>query len=334
MAFVAPLEVYLQNRLLGQEEAIQEFSSAIERAEKGPARHGRTRAFLLLLGPTGTGKTEMVKLTAQFLYGADSPKRLERFDMGEYQHRDSVLRLLGGQGQPALLGAAIDRLAARGGGILLLDEIEKAHPDLLTSLLSFDDARSTMADGTTKDLSSCYVIMTSNLGAAEAAMMVNSGYSTIRRKVIREAESKLRKETVARFTATIVMNTLAFDVQEQIARAVLRRELWVQAEHYRRHLEVSGPEVLSFLVGKGFSPDLGARHIRKTIEKYVGDALRLVHGDTDAKTAMMPFGDRWSGGLCLSVEGDRLLACPIRRSRALDELLRREASEEILVPTG
>src|SRR5206468_1486027 len=124
-----------------------------------------------LLGPTGTGKTEMVNLTARFLYGEAASAQLERFDMGEYQHPDSVKRLLGTPAQPPLLGEAVDRLNMRGGGILLLDEIEKAFPDLLTTLLSFDSARSTMFDGTTRDLSRLIIILTSNLGAAEAARM-------------------------------------------------------------------------------------------------------------------------------------------------------------------
>lgn len=321
MTPIASLEAHLQHSLYGQEEAIREFASAIDRSEKGPPRPGRTRAFLLLLGPTGTGKTEMVKQTARYLYGATHAQRLERFDMGEYQHPDSVLRLLGAKGQTALLGAAIDRLAEKGGGILLFDEIEKAHPDLLTLLLSFDDARTTMSDGSTRDLSSCYVMLTSNLGAAEASLMVTSGYSAIRRKVLREAELRFRKETVARFSSCIVMNALGFEVQERIARQLLRKELRLQSEHLRRYLEIEGDNVVTFLVGKGFSPDLGARHIRKTIERYVGDALRDLP-PPDSAGGPGGIGDRWTDGLSLAVEGDGLAARPLPRSAPLSECLR------------
>ena len=327
MSAALPLDSFLCSRLLGQEEAIRQFSSAIERAESGPERHGRTRAFVLLMGPTGTGKTEMVKLTAGHLYGHDSSRCLERFDMGEYQHRDSVLRLLGAPGQPALLGAAVDRLNALVGGMLLLDEIEKAHPDLLTALLSFDDARTTMADGSTRDLSRCYVVMTSNLGAAEAAQMSHNGYSAIRRKVIREAESFLRKETVARFSAVVVMNTLSFEVQERIAVALFERELRVQSEHCRRVIEVADARVLNFLVGKGFSPDLGARNLRHVIERYVGDALRPFFPKGRSPSPSFPekpsdrIGDRWSHGVVLAVVDDALVARPLQRSVALDRLL-------------
>jgi len=327
----AGMEAFINARLLGQEEAVAEFCGVVSRAEHGPKRAGRPRGFVLLLGPTGTGKTEMVKLAAQWLYGGDAEARLRRLDMGEYQHRDSVLRLLGGEGRPALLGRAVDALNERGGGILLLDEIEKAHPDLLTLLLSFDEARTTMADGETKDLSSCYVLMTSNLGAAEAAQMTHNGYAAVRRKVQREAEQVLRKETVARFTAVIVMNTLSYEVQERIAARLLARELLLQSEHCHRWVEVADEGVLSFLVGKGFSRDLGARNIRRTIERHVGDALApfAALGESSMRGYAELVGDRWSRGLVLKVEGDALVAWPLRRSVALRSLLARVCRDEL-----
>jgi len=308
-----PLESFLNGRLLGQGPAIREFSAVIEAAECGPRRHGRTRAFVLLLGPTGTGKTEMVKLTASWLYDDDAARHLERFDMGEYQHRDSILRLLGGVGQPAFLGAAIDRLTALGGGILLLDEIEKAHPDLLTALLSFDDARSTMADGTVKDLSACYVIMTSNLGAAEASQMASSGYSAIRRKVLREAEQAMRKETLARYTASIVMDLLSYDAQVGIVRALLESELSLQSRHWRRRLIAADSRLLGWLVGRGYSPDMGARNLRRAVERHVGEALRVFFQSVEAKPrqgSSAEVGDLSEEAIELIVEADSVRARP------------------------
>jgi ATP-dependent Clp protease ATP-binding subunit ClpA len=326
MRDLAQLEPFLNSRLLGQREAIAEFSSAIVRAECGPRRASRTKAFMLLLGPTGTGKTEMVNLTARFLYGDAAPQRLERFDMGEYRHPDSVKRLLGSPQQPPLLGRAIDRLNAQGGGILLLDEIEKAFPDLLTALLSFDSARSTMFDGTTRDLTSLIVVLTSNLGAAEAARMENSGYSAISRKLRHAAEERFKKEGVARFTSVNCMNVLSYPVQVQITRNLLQSELALQSAHFLRSVQ-AGPEVVTFLVGKGFSPDLGARNIRNCVERHVGEALKPYTlrnaGERHApdNPGRSTIADRWSNAIVITVDGDALFAGPMPRSPELAALL-------------
>ena len=332
MVDLAQLEPFLNSRLLGQTEAIAEFCSAVVRAERGPRRPNRTKAFILLLGPTGTGKTEMVNLTARFLYGSNAGTRLERFDMGEYQHPDSVKRLLGSPEQTPLLGKAIDRLNAQGGGILLLDEIEKAFPDLLTALLSFDSARSTMFDGSTRDLTGLIVVLTSNLGAAEAARMENSGYSAISRKLRHSAEERFKKEGVARFSSVNCMNVLSYSVQEQITRNLVAHETRLQSEHLRRVVYASS-DVIRFLVGKGFSPDLGARNIRNCVERYIGQALEPYtlsaglgprdssSGDNDGDSP-----DLWSNALWLAIDGDRLIAAPVHRSTALTAALERQGS--------
>lgn len=339
MTNLAQLEPFLNARLLGQQEAIAEFSSAIIRAQRGPQRPGRPKAFMLLLGPTGTGKTEMVNLAVQFLYGSGAPARLERFDMGEYQHPDSVKRLLGAPDQPPLLGFAIDRLNARGGGFLLLDEIEKAFPDLLTTLLSFDSARSTTFDGTTRDLSNLIVVLTSNLGAAEAARMENSGYSAISRKLRHAAEERFKKEGVARFTSVNCMNVLSYPVQREITRNLVAHELRMQSEHLHRLIEAA-PEAVSFLVGKGFSPDLGARNIRNCVERYMGEALRpyLLGGACVAAGAERgneplhgaAVGDRWSDALILRPEGDTLAATPLVDRRKAPSV----ASDWLITPVA
>lgn len=311
MRAAVSLESYLSHSLFGQETAIKEYASVIERAAFGPGRSARTKAFILLLGPTGTGKTELAKLTARYLFGEQAGTRLERFDLGEYQHPDAVQRLLGSGGHRALLGEAIDRLNQQGGGLLLLDEIEKAHPDLLTLLLSFDDARSTMADGSTKDLSACYVILTSNIGAAEASQMVASGASAVRRKVLREAETILRRETLARFSAVIVMDPLAYEAQVRIAAALLEKELALQSAHLRRCIAVDDSDVLGFLVGRGYTPDLGARQMRRTVESFVGEALRGVRPRT-APPSTFSIGDLLSEALLLGLGQDVLVAYPAR----------------------
>jgi ATP-dependent Clp protease ATP-binding subunit ClpA len=323
MPDVSNLAAWLNERLIGQQEAIAEFSAAIELATIGPVRERRPLAFILMLGPTGTGKTEMVNLTAEFLYGAQWENRVARFDMGEYTHADATKRLQGSPDQKPLLGEAIDRLNAQGGGFLLLDEIEKSFADLQKVLLSFDNGRTTMFDGETKNLSRIMVVLTSNLGAADAARMEESGYNEIRQKMIYEAERKFAKETVARFSSVIVMNTLTYPVQETITRNLLGRELALQAAHYHRLIEADST-VLPFLINRGFTPDLGARNIRKTVEKYIGGALKpyafLKQAD-DPSDRPGTVGDLWSRALLITTEGDSLAAWPLPRSEKMKLLL-------------
>jgi ATP-dependent Clp protease ATP-binding subunit ClpB len=294
------LSSYLDERLLGQAEAVREFSTTVALALEGRPRPERTKGLIFLAGPTGTGKTEMVRLAAHFLAdGAEADALLHRFDMAEYQHADSLHRLLGSPGQPALLGDAIDRLNAAAGrhgcAFLLFDEIEKAYPDLVTILLSFDAARSTTADGVTRDLTKLFVVITSNVGSARAADLQHAPYSALRDEVLLQAEKRFRKETLARFDARIVMNRLSYDVQREITRRLLEKELAMQSNFLRRPLRV-GPNVLNFLIREGFTPDLGARNLRSTVERQVGKAL-LPFADY---TADEEAGDRLSRTLVLT----------------------------------
>ncbi len=175
-----------------------------------------------------------------------------------------------------MLGQAIDRLNAaageRGTAFLLFDEIEKAYSDLVTILLSFDAARLTTSDGSTRDLSRLFVIVTSNVGAARAADLQHAPYTALRDEVLLQAEKRFRKETLARFDARIVMNRLSYDVQREITRRLLEKEVREQTQFLRRPLEI-GRDVLNFLIREGFTPDLGARNLRSTVERQVGRAL-------------------------------------------------------------
>jgi hypothetical protein len=247
--------------------------------------------------------------------------------------------LLGSPEQPPLLGQAVERLNAAGGGILLLDEIEKAFPDLLTALLSFDSARTTMFDGTTRDLSRLIIVLTSNLGAAEAARMENSGYTAISRKLRHAAEERFKKEGVARFSTVSCMNVLTYPVQHEITRNLVAHELALQGHHLRRLIEFR-PEVVTFLISKGFSPDLGARNIRNCVEYHVGEALRPFLLERDDTLALPPVGesvgDCWSDALTIAVERHRLVASPLSRHPRLAAVGSAAISREISigVPTG
>jgi ATP-dependent Clp protease ATP-binding subunit ClpA len=299
---LADLSEFLNERLIGQAESVAEFATTIALALQGRPRPDRTKGMIFLAGPTGTGKTEMIRLCAQFLHGEKADQHLHRLDMAEYQHVDSLHRLLGGPGQPALLGEAIDRLNAAAGpngtAFLLFDEIEKAYADLVTILLSFDAARCTTSDGVTRDLSRIFVVITTNVGAARAADLQHAPYSALREEVLLQAEKRFRKETLARFDARIVMNRLGYDVQREITRRLLERELESQSQHLVRPL-LAAPDVLNFLIREGFTPDLGARALRSTVERQVGRALlpwcRQAEEDT-------PASDRFSRTLLLREE--------------------------------
>ncbi|PTY05246.1 hypothetical protein DB347_17430 [Opitutaceae bacterium EW11] len=270
------LSRWLDESLLGQEEAVREFATAVALALEGRPRPERTKGMILLAGPTGTGKTEMVRLAARHLYGNEAERHLHRFDMAEYQHADSVHRLLGAPGQPALLGEAIDRLneaaGPQGTAFLLFDEIEKAYADLVTILLSFDAARTTTTDGVTRDLTRLFVVITTNVGAARAADLQHAPYTALRDEVLAQAAKRFRKETLARFDARIVMNRLSYDVQREITRRLLEKEIEVQSQYLVRPIAAAA-NVLNFLVREGFTHDLGARNLRSTVEKQVGRAL-------------------------------------------------------------
>jgi ATP-dependent Clp protease ATP-binding subunit ClpA len=153
-------------------------------------------------------------------------------------------------------------------GILLFDEIEKAHPRVLDVFLQMlDAARVTMASGETLDLSGFYVVFTSNIAAAEIINLQHSSFATMERHVLAKAQRTLRPELYARITEKLAFNRLSYDVQMEIARLHIGRELsFLRSKRF--HLTV-GHAVVSFLMQRGFHPRLGARPLRDTIEKYL-----------------------------------------------------------------
>lgn len=239
------LDEFLKNRIIGQEEAIGVIVNAVLSAESGFKKLQRPKGGMLLLGPTGVGKTEVVLSLAEFLY--EDSSRVRRFDMAEYQRQESLGWLLGSnKEEQGLLGDAIDDLNEKGGGILLFDEIEKAHQSLTTIFLSALDAgHVTMPNGQTKNLSQLYLFFTSNLGGNNAAQMVNANSVTIKKAVERCARNYFSSELFARFD---------------------------EMQVFGKCLIVSD-EVLNFLIQKGYTRDLGARMMRRTIEREIGNAL-------------------------------------------------------------
>lgn len=239
----------------------------LHRGELGFTKSNRPKGSFLFLGPTGVGKTELTLAFTRYLFGEES---LLRFDMSEYQTQESLGVLLGGKlGETGTLGLAVKHT---GFGTLLFDESEKAHPRVLDILLQIlDAARITLATGETLDLSGFYVVLTSNLGAAEVMQLQHAPFATMERHVLSKAQRAFRPEFFARITEKLVFNRLTYEVQLAIARDLLDGELRFLAE---KGLTVRCNEsVLPFLLRRGFHPHLGARPLRDTVEKHVRDAV-------------------------------------------------------------
>src|ERR1700678_610192 len=261
------LETFLRQRIRGQNHVVPRVVSILQRGELGLTKPTRPRGSFLFLGPTGVGKTEVTLTFTGFLM---SKEHLFRFDMSEYQTQESLGLLLGGKlGERGTLGMVYDKSRV---GTLLFDEIEKAHPRVLDVFLQIlDAARVTMASGDTLDFSKHYIVLTSNIGAAEILHIQHSTQATMERHVLTRAQQSLRPEMFARITEKLVFNRLSYDDQLEIANLLLDNEL----EFLRGRGFALTPDksVLPFLVQRGFHPKLGARPMRDAIEKLVGDAV-------------------------------------------------------------
>ena len=261
------LQSHLSDRIRGQNHVIPQVVSALQRGELGLTTPNRPRGSFLFLGPTGVGKTELSLAFTDYLLGKD---KLFRFDMSEYQTQESLGVFLGGRiGETGLLGMVVAKSVT---GTLLFDEIEKAHPRVLDVFLQIlDAARVTMASGETLDLGRFYIVFTSNIAAAEIINLQHSSFATMERHVLAKAQRSLRPELYARITEKLVFNRLNYDVQMEIARLHIARELsFLRDKGFELAL---GHSVISFLMQRGFHPRLGARPLRDTVEKHLRGAV-------------------------------------------------------------
>ncbi|QYY35481.1 AAA family ATPase [Ruficoccus sp. ZRK36] len=273
---ISKLKGHLLANIRGQDTAIDKACSVLERGAFKLSSPDRPLGSFLFVGPTGVGKTELTKCFTHYLFPGEN--RLIRFDMSEYQNKEQLEVLLGddanAQGQ---MGRQFDlNRDADGnlqGGTILLDEIEKAHPDLLLILLQIlEDGRLTLRDGTLLNVSNFFVVLTSNIGAAEAMEMRKSSVETVERVVFNLVKEKLRPELVGRISEQIVFRRLEYDVQVEIAKLLLGREI----ERLNRQFDTQisyNKTVLEFVLIEGFDARFGARPLRRCIERLVGDAL-------------------------------------------------------------
>jgi ATP-dependent Clp protease ATP-binding subunit ClpA len=262
------LEAHLLSRIKGQDHVIASVCSVLERGQLGLQPADKPLGSLLFLGPTGVGKTQLTLESSRYLFGAGS---LFRFDMSEFLHADSVKLFLGDEsGSPGRLGRVLSRHRR---GVLLFDEIEKAHRliwDLFLQML--DAARITLADHRVYNLSSFYIVCTSNIGSQRLLRPARLPFTTLERAVISELHKFFRPELIGRFDEKIVFKPLSSDTQREIARLAIAEEL---ARFRKRGFDLTGSnEAFEFLVRRGIHKALGARPLKKTVQKFIGDAVR------------------------------------------------------------
>src|SRR5246127_5363697 len=274
------LEAFINGNILGQPEVVREMVPMLINGELGINSQEKPKANLLLLGPPGVGKTEVCNVFTDYLLGSD---KLVRFDMSEYQTLESIYRLLGRSGEEGLLGMNYDRVD--GSGTLLFDEIEKAHErvlDLFLQLLSA--ARLTLGSGRVLNLEKFYVTATSNIGSPLLIGSKTNVRETLVRRVLQEAQAQMRPEIFDRFDRVLVFNRLSYEVQIDVGRLHLSREIETQKRRgYRVEWDV---EALKAIVRNGYSEKQGARRMRNAAREAVQEAVRealLSSGETSGR---------------------------------------------------
>jgi len=248
-------------------------SEAIRRSRAGLADPNRPYGSFLFLGPTGVGKTELCKALAAFLF--DSEDHLIRIDMSEFMEKHSVARLIGappgyvGYEEGGYLTEAVRRKPY---SVILLDEVEKAHPDVFNVLLQvLDDGRMTDGQGRTVDFKNTVIVMTSNLGSQMIQQMVNADYGAVKAAVMAEVRNYFRPEFINRIDEVVVFHALDERNIRSIAKIQLRY-LEQRLRSMEMDLQVSDA-VLSELAKVGFDPVYGARPLRRAIQTYIENSL-------------------------------------------------------------
>ena len=271
------MESHLHKRVVGQDEAVRLVSDAIRRSRAGLSDPNRPYGSFLFLGPTGVGKTELCKALAQFLF--DSEEHLVRIDMSEFMEKHSVSRLIGappgyvGYEEGGTLTEAVRRKPY---SVILLDEVEKAHPDVFNVLLQvLDDGRLTDGQGRTVDFRNTVVVMTSNLGSPEIQRLAGQPSDQIKEAVMAEVKSHFRPEFINRIDEIVVFHALDAANVRSIADIQLQRLAARLAERDLR-LEVSA-EALDEIAKVGFDPLFGARPLKRAIQSQIENPVaRLI----------------------------------------------------------
>ena len=273
------MEEELHKRVIGQSEAVDAVANAVRRSRSGLSDPNRPNGSFLFLGPTGVGKTELCKALAQFLF--DTEEAMVRVDMSEFMEQHSVARLIGappgyvGYEEGGYLTEAVRR---RPYAVLLLDEVEKAHPDVFNILLQvLDDGRLTDGHGRTVDFRNTVVVMTSNLGSDRIQDMMSddsgydSSYSSVKNAVMDVVGKHFRPEFLNRIDETVVFHPLAADQVRGIAEIQIQL-LQKRLDDNEFHLNLS-EGVLDKIAELGFDPVYGARPLKRAIQQWIENPL-------------------------------------------------------------
>lgn len=267
------MEQKLHERVVGQDEAVRLVSDAIRRSRAGLSDPNRPYGSFLFLGPTGVGKTELCKALAGFLF--DSEDHLIRIDMSEYMEKHSVARLIGAP--PGYVGyeeggGLTEAVRRKPYSVILLDEVEKAHPDVFNVLLqALDDGRMTDGQGRTVDFKNTVIVMTSNLGSQMIQQMSGDDYQVIKLAVMGEVKSYFRPEFINRIDEVVVFHALNEKHIKSIAQIQLQY-LEVRLAKLEMKLQVSEAALVE-LAQAGFDPVFGARPLKRAIQAQIENPL-------------------------------------------------------------
>ncbi|MFC1923821.1 ATP-dependent chaperone ClpB [Chloroflexota bacterium] len=269
------MEERLHLRVVGQDDAIRATSNAIRRARAGLQDPNRPLGSFIFLGPTGVGKTELARALAEFLF--DDERAMIRLDMSEYMEKHTVSRLIGappgyvGYEEGGQLTEAVRRKPY---SVVLLDEIEKAHPDVFNVLLQIlDDGRLTDGHGRTIDFKNTVLIMTSNLGSQSIADLGPGQEAEIRQRVMDALKMQFRPEFLNRVDEVIIFHQLS---REHIKQIIDLQIASLKTRLTERHIDIElTEEAKELLVEQGYDPAYGARPLKRTIQRLVLDPLAV-----------------------------------------------------------